>query len=64
MAPLAGGWREAALLPMHAALTWADEYLREKRWSAHRHALQIWASTLPAYVNGGPPPDPPDPPED
>jgi hypothetical protein len=48
---------------MHDALAWADEHLREKRWSAHQQALQIWASTLPAYANGGKPPDPPAPPE-
>jgi hypothetical protein len=42
----------------------ADEHLRERRWSSHAQALQIWASTLPAYAMGGDPPDPPEAPED
>jgi hypothetical protein len=64
LAPLAGGWHQAALLPLLDALAWADEALREKRWQAHEKAVQIWASTLPAYAMGGTPPDPPEPPED
>ena len=64
LAPLAGGWRSAALLPLHDALTWAEEFLKEKRWQAYEKSLQAWASMLPAFVNGGTPPEAPDPPED
>lgn len=64
MAPLAGGWRAAAFLPLEDALVWAEESLRDRRWAAHERSLQIWAATLPAFAFGGAPPDPPEPPED
>lgn len=64
LAPLAGGWLAAARLPIAEALAWVEDHLSKQAWDAHGRSLQIWASTLPAYVNGGTIPDPPEPPED
>lgn len=60
---MAGGWAQAARLPALEALTWAEEALTERRWQAYSKALQVWASTVPAYAQSGNVPDPPEPPE-
>lgn len=61
---MAGGYDAAALLPAGEALCWVQDYLRKMKWAAYDHACLVWASTLPAYANGGTPPEPPEPPED
>ena len=60
---MAGGWEAAAALPADEALAWAEQHLSERAHSAHAQSLQIWASTLPAYINGGDPPSAPEPPD-
>lgn len=61
---MAGGWLQAARLPLEDALAWTDAHLRERVWDAYQKQYQAWCSLLPAFVNGGEPPEPPEPPED
>jgi len=61
---VAGGWESASELPATRALHWIAEIFRERRWAGWWKAYQAYCSTLPAYANGGTPPEPPEPPED
>ncbi len=46
---MAGGWKPAAMLPLHQALKWADEHLEERKLQAHAQALQQWATLRTAF---------------
>jgi hypothetical protein len=57
---MAGGWLPAALVPAEVALAWAEDHLRERKWSAHAKALHLYYSSG-AHLAGI---DSPKPPED
>ena len=61
---MAGGWEQAARLPIIDGLTIAQDRLKAESREMLRHAQVCWHSALPIYANGGDPPDPPELDED
>lgn len=60
---MAGGWQAAALLPLDAALDWADKHLKSEVRKAWREDLHDWFTTLSAHaLAASKPPTPPAPP--
>ena len=52
------------MLPAEVSCALAEDHLRRDLHTAHARALQVWASSLGLYSQGGDIPDPPEPPED
>ena len=61
---MAGGWEQAAQLPLEAALDLAVTNLKTETQRALQHAQVCWYSALPLYANGGTPPEPPKNPDE
>jgi hypothetical protein len=64
IAPLVGGWEQAAQLPFGDALAIAEQHLKKDSRDALRHAQSCWYSMLPLFAMGGTPPPAPGPDEE
>ncbi len=55
-------YTESALMDAEEGIYLLNEILRDEEAEAYKASLQVWASSLALFSNGGTPPEPPKPP--